>query len=109
MTTQESKCLIEGCKKPYRAKGYCNIHYKKWRSGELPKPRYKTCLQEGCRKKRYESSSLCEEHLKAKLGKPEAPAAPAKTETDVPEKTETVQATPEAPKPAVEQTATPSA
>lgn len=80
MTTQVSKCSIEACKKPYRAKGYCETHYKKWKSGELPKPRYKTCLQEGCRKKRYESSSLCEEHLKAKLGKPEAPAAPAKTE-----------------------------
>lgn len=101
MTTQESQCSIEGCKKPYRAKGYCDIHYKKWKSGELPKPRYKTCLQEGCRKKRHESSSLCEEHLKAKLGKPEASVAPVKTE-EVPKAVET-------PKLAAEQSSAPSA
>lgn len=61
----EKKCRIEGCKRPYRAKGYCEAHYKKWRWGELPKPRYKTCVMEGCRKKRT-PSGLCEEHQKAK-------------------------------------------
>ena len=26
----EAACKIEKCKRPYRAKGYCNVHYKKW-------------------------------------------------------------------------------
>ena len=65
----ESKCTIEGCKRPYRAKGYCNVHYKKWRQGDLPKGRYKICTKEGCRKPRAKGS-LCAEHATEK-----APAA----------------------------------
>lgn len=33
------KCRIDRCKRPYRAKGYCNVHYKAWRHGELPHSR----------------------------------------------------------------------
>ncbi len=78
MTTENTKvCSVDGCKKLYRAKGYCDIHYKKWRQGELDKKsRYKTCVQEKCRKARYQQSSLCEDHFKAKFGKKEE-AAPA--------------------------------
>lgn len=57
----EKKCKVEGCKRPYRAKSYCNVHYKKWRHGELPKGRYKICTKEGCRKPRAQGS-LCAEH-----------------------------------------------
>ncbi len=70
----EEKCRIEGCKRPYRAKGYCQIHYKKWRHGELPHPRYKICTAEGCRKRRSQWG-LCEEHYKAKVGVVEEPKA----------------------------------
>jgi hypothetical protein len=83
----EINCHIEGCKKPYRAKGYCDRHYKKWRAGDLPHPRYKTCLQESCRKKRHLSFSLCEEHYNVKIGKSavEAKAAtPAEVKTEEP-------------------------
>lgn len=67
-------CKIEKCKRPYRAKGYCNVHYKKWRHGEFPHQRYKTCHAEGCRKPMIRWG-LCEEHYKAKRGA-DAQAAP---------------------------------
>ena len=60
------KCKIKGCKRPYRAKGYCTVHYNKWRKGELPKPRYKICSAEDCRKPMVRWG-LCEEHFEASL------------------------------------------
>ena len=59
----ESHCRIEGCKRPYRAKGYCISHYQAWRRGEVEghRGRYKTCTKEGCRKPRAQGS-LCAEH-----------------------------------------------
>ena len=71
----EHKCSIEGCKRPYRAKGYCVTHYKLWRRGEVEghKARYKTCSKEGC-KKPAGQYGVCDEHRGA--GKTEAaPAA----------------------------------
>jgi hypothetical protein len=60
---EDKKCKMEGCKRPYRAKDYCNVHYKLWRHGELPKGRYKICTKEGCRKPRVGTKgSLCAEH-----------------------------------------------
>ena len=55
------KCKIEGCKRAYQAKGYCFFHYDKWKNGELPKGRYKTCSKEGCHKK-VVAHGLCAEH-----------------------------------------------
>lgn len=65
------KCGVEGCKKEYRAKGYCDAHYKSWRRGELGHARYKTCEAPECKKKRAAQGALCEEHAK------KAPAAEA--------------------------------
>jgi hypothetical protein len=59
---EHKKCTQEGCKRPYRAKGLCNVHYRLWRHGELPKSRYKICTKEGCHKRRALPGSLCEEH-----------------------------------------------
>lgn len=79
-------CKVKGCKRPYRAKGYCNVHYQKWRRGELPKSRYKTCnygvnkLKRGEKKeclKPVFRGGLCEEHYNAKIGKKKAAADPA--------------------------------
>ena len=78
------KCRIEGCKRAYQAKGYCFFHYDKWKNGELPKARYKTCSKEGCHKKVL-AHGLCAEHQPKKGGEaaaapaaaPAAPAAPA--------------------------------
>ena len=78
MTTQERKCKIDGCKRPYRAKGYCNVHYQQWRRGTLAKARFKTCnlgvnkLKHGEKKeclKPIFKAGLCEDHYKAKFGK----------------------------------------
>ncbi len=71
-------CTVEKCKRPYRAKGYCRIHYKKWRRGELSKTgRYKTCGREDCRKPMAQGG-LCADHFRGGAAKPAdaAPAAP---------------------------------
>ncbi len=84
---EAKKCKIKDCKRPYRAKGYCNVHYKSWRKGEYGKKRYKTCSTEGCRKPMVKKG-MCEQHYGAwsaskkggPAGAPEAPtpaAAPA--------------------------------
>ena len=55
-------CTASGCKrKNYRAKGYCNVHYRKWRQGDLPKGRYTQCGNEGCSKPRS-AGAHCAEH-----------------------------------------------
>lgn len=91
MTELTQTCTIEKCKGTYRAKGYCDRHYKKWRRGELPHSRYETCNQEGCRKKWFERG-YCEEHAKTHFGKKGegAPAsiAPAAAEPKAEAKTE---------------------
>jgi len=72
----EKKCTVEGCKRPYRAKGYCVTHYKLWRRGEVEghKARYKLCSKEGCKKPagRY---GVCEEHRGGAKAGEAAPAA----------------------------------
>jgi hypothetical protein len=40
LAREEKSCSIEGCKRPYKAKGYCNVHYKQWRRGKLPRARH---------------------------------------------------------------------
>ena len=71
---EERKCSQEGCKRPYRAKGYCVVHYQAWRRGEIEghKARYKICSKEGCRKPAGRWG-LCEEHRGTAAA--EAPAA----------------------------------
>jgi hypothetical protein len=74
-------CKAASCEGDVRAKGYCPRHYSQWRKGKLPKPRYKICNAENCRKPQ-ERRSLCAEHYakeftKKTAGAAEAPAAPA--------------------------------
>jgi hypothetical protein len=87
---EKKTCKMKGCKRPYRAKGYCNVHYQKWRKGELPKPRYDTCnhgvnkLKHGEKKeclKRVFRRGLCEDHFQAKYEKKQAPKAEAPAAT----------------------------
>ena len=51
-------CKAENCDKEVQAKGYCPRHYSAWRKGKMPKPRYKTCTFEKCRKPRVRGSRL---------------------------------------------------
>jgi len=83
VTEQTRQCKIDGCKRPYRAKGYCRTHYQDWRRGELRKPRYKTCnqgvnkLKHGEKKeclKRIFRAGLCEAHYQARFAKGETKA-----------------------------------
>jgi hypothetical protein len=60
-------CKTADCSREVIAKGYCRKHYRLWKAGEMPKPRYKTCTFEKCRKRRF-GGSLCEEHFKAARG-----------------------------------------
>lgn len=46
----DQHCKVGSCKREYRAKGYCNVHYKKWRQGEFGMARYKVCGDMECRK-----------------------------------------------------------
>lgn len=59
------KCQVKGCKRPYRAKGYCVTHYQKWRRGELPKARFRRCKKEGCNAQMVRRG-YCEEHASKK-------------------------------------------
>jgi len=79
--SNKGTCKAEQCEKDVRAKGYCDRHYRKWRKGLLSKARYRTCVEEGCRKPRSRRS-LCEEHHAKKFTKaaatpPAEAAAPA--------------------------------
>ncbi len=59
-------CQIKGCKREYRAKGYCRVHYKKWRRGEYGLARYKTCNANDCRKPMIlNKHGYCEEHFQS--------------------------------------------
>lgn len=61
-------CRIPGCEGEVQGKRYCARHYRLWRKGQLPKPRYKTCNAEGCRK-RQGRRGLCAEHFAKEYGK----------------------------------------
>jgi hypothetical protein len=59
-------CGVEGCKRAYRAKGFCFFHHAKWRAGEIEgRPaRYKTCSKPDCKKK-VVGHGLCQDHFDA--------------------------------------------
>jgi hypothetical protein len=67
-------CKASDCDKGVRAKGYCDRHYRRWKAGKMPKPRYKTCHSEGCRKP-ITRRGLCQEHFAATSKKKAEPAA----------------------------------
>lgn len=93
---EKKTCTMKDCKRPYRAKGYCNVHYRKWRRGELEvKPRYRLCGEENCKKPTFKGG-YCEPHFAAWLAskKGEAPKPAASVPAPAP-------AAP-APKPAAE-------
>jgi len=80
---KEGSCKASDCARQVVGKGYCRKHYRLWKAGGMPKPRYKICTTEKCRKPRAHGS-LCEEHFNAQrhapatpVSAPAAPAAPA--------------------------------
>jgi hypothetical protein len=80
-----TSCTVEGCKRVYRAKGFCRVHYNKWRKGDMPKKaRYKTCAKEDCLGPLYRWG-ICETHYLKAIGKePKPEATPTAAETTAP-------------------------
>ena len=73
-------CKADGCEKEIEAKGYCVRHYRQWRKGKLPKPRYKSCNAENCHKPQSRRG-LCPEHFAKQYAKSKAqPAAESAAE-----------------------------
>lgn len=96
MQTAEARgCKVEKCKREYRAKGFCHVHYKKWRQGEFGKQRYKTCHSEGCLKPVHKSG-VCEAHFGVKAPKAEEAAPAAETKKEEAATEVKAEATPEA-------------
>ena len=58
----DKACSIEGCKRKYRAKGYCAMHYRKWRHGEFGNTRFTICSGEDCKGKAVQAG-MCEKHF----------------------------------------------
>ena len=58
----QNQSKTENCSRPVRAKGYCRVHYQRWRKGAYGKTRYKSCKAEGCTARRYQKA-YCEEHF----------------------------------------------
>ena len=54
---KKGACQVKGCKEAYRAKGYCDTHYRMWKAGEFGKSRYEKCSKEGCTKAMSKESS----------------------------------------------------
>lgn len=107
MPAGEKKCSVDGCKRPYRAKGYCNAHFHKWRRGELEaKPRYKICKEEKCKKPLFKKG-YCEQHYQAWSASKKPGAAQAETSAAVAPKAEAAAAA--APAAEAKPTETPSA
>lgn len=50
-------CTVEGCNRKHASKGYCSMHYKRWRShGHTDSTRAEPNLQEGCSLEECDSS-----------------------------------------------------
>jgi hypothetical protein len=69
-------CKASDCERAVIAKGYCRKHYRLWKRGAMPKPRYKTCTFENCRRRRSRGS-LCQEHSTARVSAGSAGAPPS--------------------------------
>jgi hypothetical protein len=74
----KGNCKAKDCTREAFARLYCRKHYRLWKLGEMPKPRYKSCTFEKCHKRRFRGS-LCDEHWNAAHGKKAAEAAPPPT------------------------------
>ncbi|MGH7934365.1 MAG: hypothetical protein ACREQN_14560 [Candidatus Binataceae bacterium] len=73
-------CKVNDCNHEVIAKGYCRRHYRLWRHGQMPKPRYKICTTEKCRKPRFRGS-LCQQHYAAAHGNKAAAGRPPAAST----------------------------
>jgi len=73
-------CKLDGCEKDVRGKGYCDRHYRAWRRGKLPKPRYSSCNTADCHKPIH-LRGVCAEHFQATYVKTKPAQAQAPAES----------------------------
>jgi hypothetical protein len=72
--SSKGTCKVGDCTKDVRGKGYCDRHYRTWRRGKLPKPRYRSCNTAGCNKP-VDRRALCTEHFQGVYAKAKAAVA----------------------------------
>lgn len=86
LSREDSHCKIKGCKRSYKAKGYCQPHYREWRNGKFGKARFDACGEFNCfRPMATNRHGMCEEHYVERYVKGIAaakPAAPKKEEKE---------------------------
>lgn len=64
-------CSVVGCERPYLAKGFCQLHYRRWNATGRPGPanltrvRGRLCSVDGCQRK-HTANGLCSMHLQRK-------------------------------------------
>lgn len=63
--THVRTCAIDGCERPYRARGWCATHYARWKSHGTPddRPIRTRCSADDCEQApRSQSAEYCEKH-----------------------------------------------
>jgi hypothetical protein len=62
----KTSCQAPGCTRIHRAKGYCTLHYQRWRKHghvmDTRSPRPDHCQAPGCKSKRVAAHGLCPRH-----------------------------------------------
>ncbi len=75
MTNKQIRvCKLDGCNRSYRARGWCSLHYRRWKTNGSPGSvellyQYQyggVCSIEGCNKE-YEARGYCSMHRRRKL------------------------------------------
>ena len=56
-------CSVEGCEKPSKTRGWCGMHYKRWKKhGDPLQEPWRGCSVDGC-DERHQSHRYCRSHL----------------------------------------------
>lgn len=85
----KTSCQFSSCKREYRAKGYCDVHYKQWKRGKFGLARYKTCGDFDCKKPMgINRHGYCEDHFQNYYVKGMAVTKAAPETKQAPEKKE---------------------
>ncbi len=72
-------CKVEACDKPVVGKGYCKPCYRRWKRGEMPKPRHKKVKPPKAGDEAGEAEAAAADAEAASAESTEAPAAETET------------------------------
>jgi len=67
-------CSVENCKRPHQAKGFCELHYRRFKKHGTPFKEEKKCSVEGCTSPHF-SKGFCKSHYRCnrRYGTPFSP------------------------------------